>query len=206
MNQASIISSVKDTMLIEKRRNQIIKASIVLFKQKGFHKTTTREIAKASGFSIGTLYEYIRSKEDVLFLVYESINNAVYKHLKRAIKKEESSSQNLINIMDSYFRLMDDMQEAVIILYQEVKSLQENMKETVLEKEREMVYLLKNAILSSMPYFLSNKEAELMANNIFVQGHMWCFRRWTLHKNFTLDDYIEMQTRFFEQMIQVKQT
>src|SRR5690625_3173979 len=102
MNQASIISSVKDTMLIEKRRNQIIKASIVLFKQKGFHKTTTREIAKASGFSIGTLYEYIRSKEDVLFLVYESINNAVYKHLKRAIKKEESSSQNLKNIIDSY--------------------------------------------------------------------------------------------------------
>src|SRR5690625_2538162 len=102
MDQASIECYVKDTALITKRRNQIIKASIALFKQKGFHKTTTREIAKASGFSIGTLYEYIRSKEDVLFLVYESINNAVYKHLKRAIKKEESSSQNLKNIIDSY--------------------------------------------------------------------------------------------------------
>jgi len=206
MDQSSIASSIKDTTLIEKRRSQIIKASITLFKQKGFHRTTTREIAKASGFSIGTLYEYIRSKEDVLFLVYESINNAVYIHLKRAVKKEETSSQNLINIIDSYFRLMDDMQEEVIILYQEVKSLQEDMKGTVLEKEREMVGLLKNALLSSMPYLFSNKEAELMANNIFVQGHMWCFRRWTLHQNFTLEEYIKMQTHFFEQMIPVKQT
>src|SRR5690625_2461884 len=151
MDQASIASSVKDATLIEKRRNQIIKASITLFKQKGFHRTTTREIAKASGFSIGTLYEYIRTKEDVLFLVYESINHSVYEHLKHAIKKEESSSHQLINIIDSYFRLMDDMQEEVIILYQELKSLQEDGKGLVLEKEREMVGLLKNALLSSMP-------------------------------------------------------
>jgi len=66
-------SSIKDERLIVKRRDQMIKGAVALFKQKGFHKTTTREIAKASGFSIGTLYEYIRTKEDVLFLVCDYI-------------------------------------------------------------------------------------------------------------------------------------
>ena len=47
----------------------MIKGAVTLFKEKGFHRTTTREIAKAAGFSIGTLYEYIRTKEDVLYLV-----------------------------------------------------------------------------------------------------------------------------------------
>lgn len=36
----------------------------------------------------------------------------------------------------------------------------------------------------------------LIANNIFVQGHMWSFRRWTLQKQFTLDEYIDMQIEF----------
>ncbi len=44
-----------------------------LFQEKGFHRATTREIAKAAGFSIGTLYEYIRTKEDVLYLVCDNI-------------------------------------------------------------------------------------------------------------------------------------
>ncbi|MCT6816112.1 MAG: TetR/AcrR family transcriptional regulator, partial [Lysinibacillus fusiformis] len=59
-------STVKDENLIAIRREQMIQGAIKLFKEKGYHRATTREIAKAAGFSIGTLYEYIRTKEDVL--------------------------------------------------------------------------------------------------------------------------------------------
>src|SRR5690625_2782206 len=159
MDQASIVSSIKDIQLVKKRRKQIIKASMTLFKEKGYHRTTTREIANASGFSIGTLYEYIRTKEDVLYLVFESINDSVYSHLKQAINKEEPSRDWLKRIIESYFRLMNDMQEEVIILYQEVKSLHDEMKSAILKKEKEMVKLLKEAILLSMSTEYSNKEA-----------------------------------------------
>ncbi len=74
-------SSVKDESLIEKRRDQIIQGAVRLFKEKGFHRATTREIATAAGFSIGTLYEYIRTKEDVLYLVCDSIYNEVQSRL-----------------------------------------------------------------------------------------------------------------------------
>lgn len=196
-----ILSSVKDTTLIEKRRSQIIKSAITLFKQKGFHRTTTREIAKESGFSIGTLYEYIRTKEDVLFLVYEAINNHVYKHLRTVIDLKKPSVQNLTTIIESYYRLMDEMQEEVIILYQEVKSLETKVKDVVLQKEREMVLMLKQAIMTCVPNVLVEEEAELLANNIFVQGHMWGFRRWMLHKQFTIDKYIDMQIKLLLQTL-----
>ena len=55
----------------------MIQGAVKLFKEKGFHRTTTREIAKEAGFSIGTLYEYIRTKEDVLYLVCDSIYDEV---------------------------------------------------------------------------------------------------------------------------------
>ncbi len=200
----TILSSIKDSTLVEKRRSQIIAGALTLFKEKGFHRTTTREIAKESGFSIGTLYEYIRTKEDVLFLVYEAINDHVYKHLEKVIGSKEPSIQNLIYIIDSYYRLMDEMQEEVIILYQEVKSLQTNVKGIVLKKEREMVIMLKEAIMTCVSGTLVEEEIELIANNIFVQGHMWGFRRWMLHRKFTIDMYIEMQTNFVLQSLGIK--
>src|SRR5699024_4929639 len=104
LGESTILSSVKDATLIKKRRNQIIKSALTLFKQKGFHRTTTREIAKESGFSIGTLYEYIRTKEDVLCLVYEAINDHLYQRLDQVMNQEEASVTNLINIIDSYYR------------------------------------------------------------------------------------------------------
>ena len=73
LNKVIVESSVKDESLIAIRRKQMIQGAIKLFKEKGFHRATTREIAKEAGFSIGTLYEYIRSKEDVLYLVCDSI-------------------------------------------------------------------------------------------------------------------------------------
>lgn len=201
MDSNSILSSIKDPSLVKKRRDQIIKGAISLFKQKGFHGTTTREIAQESGFSIGTLYEYIRTKEDVLFLVYEAINDQVHQRLTEVINQKKPSPKNLIAIIDSYFRLMDEMQDEVTILYQEVKSLGPTMKHTVLEKERAKVLMLKQAILNCVSDKTDEAEAELLANNIFVQGHMWGFRRWMLSKHYTIDEYIAIQTRFLFSML-----
>lgn len=193
-----IKSSVKDAELIEKRRKQIIQSAIMLFQQKGFHRTTTREIAKQAGFSIGTLYEYVRTKEDVLFLVYETINDRVYNHLKTSVELNEPSLSNVYKAIDSYYRLVDDMQEEVVILYQEVKSLAPELRDIILEKERQMVMFLKDALLLSMSHEFDEQRAELLANNIFVQGQMWAFRRWILRKKFTLNDYIMYQIDFLK--------
>ena len=95
MTNKQILSSVKDRQLVEKRRQQILKAAITLFKQKGFHRTTTREIAKQSGFSIGTLYEYIRTKEDILFLVCDSIYEQVKRRLEEVIQLQASTEDTL---------------------------------------------------------------------------------------------------------------
>jgi AcrR family transcriptional regulator len=51
---------------IAARREQILEAAARLFAEKGFHRTTTREIADAADVSEGTLYNYFESKEALL--------------------------------------------------------------------------------------------------------------------------------------------
>ena len=193
MTEDQIRSSIKSNGLVEKRQNQIIKAAIALFKEKGFHKTTTREIAQKSGFSIGTLYEYIRTKEEILFLVCDSIYEQVHQRLEETIDFKQPSIESLKTVIELYFRLMDEIQDEVVIMYQEVKSLEEDDQRYVLEKERDMISMLKWVVVTCVPSKITAKDAELLANNIFIQGQMWGFRRWALHKQFTLEEYIDTQ-------------
>ncbi|GAB4074829.1 TetR/AcrR family transcriptional regulator [Barrientosiimonas marina] len=198
-----VISSIKDAELVAKRRQQMIQGAVSLFKEKGFHRTTTREIARASGFSIGTLYEYIRTKEDVLFLVCDAIYEQVKTRLESVIDWWNPSVATLEQVVDSYFRLMDDMQEEVLIMYQEVKSLKKETKDYVMQKERDMVTMLEKVITTCLPEVMSNQDVALAANNMFVQGQMWAFRRWMLQKQFTLETYISRQTHFLLQALSI---
>ncbi len=184
----------------------MIKGAVTLFTEKGFHKTTTREIAKASGFSIGTLYEYIRTKEDVLFLVCDSIYERVKERMEASIDQNETSVANLIEAVRAYFYLMDDMQGEVLVMYQEVKSLPKDAKDYVLQKEREMVAMLEKVIQNSLPFEISKEAVTLVANNIFVQGQMWGFRRWILQRTFTLESYTEQQIQMLLQGLNITES
>ena len=48
------------------RRAQILEAAARLFAEKGFHRTTTKDVAEAADVSEGTLYNYFDNKEDML--------------------------------------------------------------------------------------------------------------------------------------------
>ncbi|MCP3033192.1 TetR/AcrR family transcriptional regulator [Halobacillus sp. A1] len=205
MTNKQVPSTIKDEILVEKRRQQMIKGAVILFTEKGFHKTTTREIAKASGFSIGTLYEYIRKKEDVLFLVCDSIYERVKERMEQSIDQNEKSIANLVLAIRAYFHLMDDMQGEVLVMYQEVKSLSKDAQDYVLKKEREMVAMLEKVITNSLPVTISQEQVALVANNIFVQGQMWGFRRWILQRSFTLETYTEQQIQLLLHGLKVEE-
>ncbi|ETI69854.1 TetR family transcriptional regulator [Neobacillus vireti LMG 21834] len=197
MKKREVQASVKDERLVQKRRDQMIKGAVTLFKQKGFHRTTTREIAKAAGFSIGTLYEYIRTKEDVLYLVCDSIYDHVSERLQQDLSLKSGTLASLKLGIANFFQVMDEMQAEVLVMYQEVKSLSKDALPYVLKKEMEMVAMFADLLtrcVENGELKLTEKQVDIIAHNIFVQGQMWGFRRWALRKLFTLEEYIALQT------------
>ena len=53
------------------REDQVRAVALRLFKEKGYHATSMRDIASEVGINKGSLYSYIRSKEDLLIPVFE---------------------------------------------------------------------------------------------------------------------------------------
>lgn len=192
----TVHASVKDERLVNLRRTQMIRGAVSLFKEKGFHRTTTREIAQAAGFSIGTLYEYIRTKEDILYLVCDSIYDQVRDRLQ-GMDLEKGTLESLKLGIAYYFNIMNEMQDEVLVMYQEAKSLSKDALPYVLKKEMEMVGMFETLIrrcIENGELKMDDSHIDLLAHNIFVQGQMWGFRRWALRKKYSIEEYIELQT------------
>jgi AcrR family transcriptional regulator len=60
--------------LAQARRNQILDAATQVFAEKGFHRATIRDVAKAAGIADGTIYNYFENKTALLLGLLNRIN------------------------------------------------------------------------------------------------------------------------------------
>ena len=199
-----IPTQVKDPDLVKRRRRQIADAAVQLFIEKGFHKTTTRQIARASGFSIGSLYEYFTSKEDILYMVCESIHAEVERGVTEAMSTATAGREVMAGVIREYFKVCHRMSDFILLIYQESRSLQSQWQQRVLENELRITGLFVEVLarLSAAGELpgLEEQDIELAAHDIVVLGHKWTFRRWYLARHYSLEDYIRLQTKFILKM------
>ncbi len=57
----------------EQKRRSIVYAALKVFANKGYKATRTIDIAEAAGIGKGTIYEYFRSKEELIEAIFESL-------------------------------------------------------------------------------------------------------------------------------------
>ncbi len=202
-----IPTQVKNQDLVQRRRRQIVDAAVELFIQNGFHKTTTRQIAAAAGFSIGSLYEYVASKEDILYLVCDAIHAEMEQGMTEALQRASREDNALAEVIRAYLLVCDRMNDHILLIYQETQSLPHKWQKVVLENEVRITGRFTRALAQltaagDIPR-LSPASMDLVAHNIAVIGHMWTFRRWFLARHYTIEDYIRHQTAFILNMCHI---
>ncbi len=195
-----IPTQIKDKELVRRRRRQIVDAAVELFLKNGFHKTTTRQIARAAGISIGLLYEYISTKEDILYLVCEAIHAEMEGAVTEALARAQKGRGTLEMVIREYFLVCHRMSDHILLIYQETQSLPAKWRKIVLANEIQITGLFTRVLAdlvgrAELP-FLDDKTLDLMAHNISVLGHMWTFRRWFMGCHYTIEEYTRLQTQF----------
>ncbi len=198
-------TQIKNPDLVERRRAQIVDATLPLFIKQGFHKTTTRQIAKAAGFSIGTLYEYVACKEDVLYLVCAGVHDHIERAFGEALSRVRKGKDALAAVVREFIAINDAMADVYLLMYQETHALPPQWRAKVLDNESRITDLICRALreiaASGEIGHLGEQELVLLAHNISVMGHMWVFRRWSIGKRYSLEEYIALQTAFVFGMV-----
>jgi len=195
-----VATQIKNKELVKERRRQIVDAAVPLFIERGYHKTTTRALAQATGLSIGSMYEYISTKDDVLYLVCIAIHSEVEKAVKQALGRPLTGKAALAEVIREYFLVCNRMSDHMLLMYQVTHFLPPKWQRKVLEAELRITDIFIKAIRElksrgTLPE-LDEDTINLMGHNISVLGHTWAFRRWYFAKTFTIEQYIEQQTDF----------
>lgn len=92
-SRTAIPSSVRERKKVDKRE-RIRRASRELFAEIGYDAATLRQIAKRAGIGLGTLFDYVSNKRDLVFLICnEDFDAAARDGLAAALYEETLCDQ-----------------------------------------------------------------------------------------------------------------
>ena len=195
-----IKTTVKNIDLVRKRQNQICRGAMKVFQKKGFHATSMREIAKATGIGLGNLYDYIGKKEDILFLIHKDILGQLYSRLDQILEKYKNPVEQLVNMIKEIFELDSKLRAEVQFIYTETKSLKKKYLHEILKVESEFVSKIESIIergIRQGVFFCENPG--LLANIVAFNIAILPLRGWNIlprhTKEETLNDLIKFIMR-----------
>ena len=71
------------------KKERILDAALTMFCDRGYYNSTTNEIAKAAGVSIGSLYAYYKNKEAILLEILDRFHERFGQATRRALEDAE---------------------------------------------------------------------------------------------------------------------
>jgi AcrR family transcriptional regulator len=179
----SLTAGPADRELTALKQHLIIEgASKVLF-EKGFCKTSIRDIATACGMSMGQLYHYISSKDDILYLMHRHSQAMWHQHLADAgfeqITDPVAKLEHGLRITIKY---LCEYRELYQFIFTESKYLDREHLQKVLEIDDQNVVGFYRHLLSELPGDgIQGREAELAANLVSFICVFLPLRGWNLH-------------------------
>jgi AcrR family transcriptional regulator len=98
------VTSLRDRKK-EATRQRILKTALRLFSESGFEKPTVEEIAAAAKVGKGTIYNYFRTKEDILVAFMCEQEARVQKKVLRLLKRDLGAASLLTLYLREQFKL-----------------------------------------------------------------------------------------------------
>jgi AcrR family transcriptional regulator len=187
-------SKVKDQQLIDEKRRQIIEGAIRVFKEKGYHKATVREIAEEAGIGLGSIYDYVKSKDDILYLFFENYVKSFYGRIKCQSFHQLDPLARLEETYRAFVESAMDLEDQVMLSYTQAKYVRQDYLKIILRQEAEIVEHFQRIIEEAVGG-AGDMDPFLEANFLVYSGVFGVIRRWILRPAFTRQQVIDYLVR-----------
>jgi AcrR family transcriptional regulator len=161
-----------------KRDEEVVAAAAKVFYERGYSGATVQDIADELGILKGSLYHYIKTKEDLLFRVFEQVHKEVEGILEEVLAVEGLDPLERISL---YVRRivvhnLNDL-ERISIYYHELDRLGEDRRKAVIAWRRRHDRFLRDLIREAQEQGLADDSVEpgLVANCVFATV-IWPYR------------------------------
>ena len=185
------VARVGDTGLVERRRAQIVEAATRLVARQGFAKTVVRDIAEEANISVGLVYEYVRSKEDILFLIFEHWARLWCEGLDKAIGSGKGPLEQLEAIATFLVKMADRHADVTDLFYREPGHLSDQGLAFSKAAERSMIERVAGVVEEATAKGLLRPETDslFLATTVMTLSHAWVLKGYLLRRGRTPAGY-----------------
>jgi AcrR family transcriptional regulator len=194
----------KNEKLISLRRAHIAECAEREIVKNGYDATSMPDIAKACNMSIGALYRYIGSKEDILYLIIDhGIRREVAFYRKTFLKAGSLSPVEALRFaLGEFIKSIDAFKDFVRFSYRTIPSLAPPARQNVIDIEKLVTAEFEKLLIRGCDegvFEIDN--VQMIVQTIISIAEMWALRRWAFKKVCTLNEYITFHTDYMLKLV-----
>lgn len=153
----------------ENRWQQVLDGAMRVFEQKGYKAATVQDVADEAGIVKGTLYYYIKAKEDLLYAIVDHVLQLLIPKLKEIEAFEGSAAEKLHVFVSRYTVHTIAHRQAIGIYLRDFDALPAKRRKKITEVTDIYNEFLSNLIRSGQKSgeFRADADAQVVAFSIF---------------------------------------
>lgn len=192
-----IHAATKNPDLVRERRERLINAAIKVFVEKGFHNATVRDIGRAANMTQGTIYNYVRSKDDILYMVCDRIVSEYNDQTRKALALAHDPVSRVRAAVRAISEVMYRHRREILLIYQDSHLLEPRSLHVILARVEEFIGMFERIITDAarelklpLPY------PHLSANILTFLPAMIALRGWSLRNTVPSEDVVDQISEF----------
>lgn len=179
-----------------KKREHISKVVMQMVSEKGFDAISVNDVAERASMSIGGLYRHIKTKNDLLEMICDSINADLVFDLRGVAATEKGVSNKLRAAYSYYWDRHWEASAGVLVAYREYRSLSDETKKRYVAQEEDVVSFFGDIIRAGILLEEFREVDEyLVAHEMVFLAHMRALKGWSMKghiKEEVLHEHLEM--------------
>ncbi len=97
----------------EEKKQEIVKVACKLFAERGYYNTTIPDIAEALGMSVGNLYNYFKSKEELAKYIMRYSSRLLGEEIRKINEENISTKEKVYKIVRRFFEIAEEQPELI---------------------------------------------------------------------------------------------
>lgn len=150
------------------RRHEIFHQVVNVFLKKGFQETSMREIAEAAGLGKSTLYDYFKTKDEILTYYFEDQLNDLIEEAQKIAVQTKSANKRLRQVTQMHMEFLQANKNLFMKLSMEAQRLKPESQKKVQEKRHAYQDLVRELIDEGIREGAFRKVDSLLAARILI--------------------------------------
>ena len=195
---------VKKENKVVKNLERIFSATLKLSNRKGFQAMSMRDLSREANLSMGALYSYFASKEELVAMLQNQRRTVTKRILDERIAQESEPAAKLRAAILTHLYLSEAMQPWFFFSYMEAKNLSPKEQDLAVASERYTEKLLADIIeQGQIRGAFEQRNSQLTASVIKAMLQDWYLKRRKYAKRgVAVDHYARFVLQFVEAFIQ----